>query len=100
MEAVLRAQAPDRGMRIEVEHQLAELYATAGFEGTRLDSVECGTTFCRISNRHESNDARSAFVRAASPNPPFNNEIFYTYGEGEPSTTTLYVARPGQRLPR
>jgi hypothetical protein len=100
METVLRSQAPDRGGRIEVERQLGELYKMPAFEGTHLESVDCVATLCRITSRHDSDEAMRAFVRTASSNPPFDNEVFYTYGEGNPPTTALYVARGRNRLPR
>jgi len=100
MEVALNAQTLDERFGAALEAQLEQLYSHPEFEGTRLESVECSPTLCRIASQHDSIDARRSFGAQAAQHAPFDTEVFYWYGQGEPPTTTLYVARSGESLPR
>jgi hypothetical protein len=97
MEVELESQPRDRTYERTVEDQLEIAYEA--FSGTRFISLECRSTLCKVTSQHDSREAMSEFTRDAAQHPPFNTEVFYSRGDGEAPTTTLYVARPGSALP-
>jgi len=99
MDAEIEMQARDRSFERAVEEQLHSVYTNVEFLGTSFDSLECRTTICRLKSRHDTRDAMRAFARSVARYSPFDNEVFYTYGEGESPVSTLYFARPGSSLP-
>jgi len=99
MDVEIESQARDRAFERDVEEQLRGVYQKAEFAGTRLESFECRSTLCRVTSTHDTREAMGEFAHNAAKYPPFNTEVFYSYGEGESPVSTLYVSRPGASLP-
>lgn len=100
MEFEIASQARTRAVEREVGEQLRVVYDTAEFEGTHFESLECYATLCRVKSRHDSREHMLTFARNAAKYPPFDTEVFYSYGEGETPVSTFYAAREGASLPR
>lgn len=99
MERLLAEQPADTEWQRDSLRQANGLFERFEIHGSRLDSVDCGQSVCRVSLQHDDEVARLQFVQSeALMEPPFNTELFGHY-DSEAGATRIYLARHGEHLP-
>jgi hypothetical protein len=88
----VRTGAPDPAWRPEQEAYAA----LREFSGTRVLSLTCIATFCRVDLSNDSAETKDKLVGEISTKPPFSGSgIAFRYDDSDPRHVTLYVQRPG-----
>lgn len=98
----LREEPPDPAWDGEVKPRIDGAMTTLAstLPGVKAQSVDCGSTLCRVVVVHEDPGSQKQLTGKISKIPPFDNEVYYAYDhDSSPPKTTLYVARTGTHLP-
>ena len=87
----LRTAAPDPAWRPEQEAHAA----LREVPGTRVQSLTCTATFCKVDLSNDSAETKDKLVGEIGTRSPFNGGIAFRYDDADPKHVTLYVQRPG-----
>jgi hypothetical protein len=101
VETHFRQESDDPTWSRDTEASIAQVLATAAFDGSRLLAADCRTTLCQVEVGHESEVAREGFTDNFPFALSFDTEVFYHHVDdgGGMSHTVMYVTRAGQQLP-
>lgn len=100
LEREFRAQTSDRDWAAAKEAEVRRFFAArAEARGSRLVSVDCRTTMCRVRVAHDEGDASDRFMEAAGHVPPFD-AAGARFPDPDPSASLVFLAREKTRLPR
>jgi hypothetical protein len=103
-EAELAAEARDQEFQTEVEGEARAAFAALGtdvFPTTRLGSVECGSTLCKIEVDQDSPTEQAIFAgRFNLDRRTFSVQRGADAGDPRHRGWTLFVTKKGHRLPR
>ena len=79
---------------------LRETFARS-LPGINVTQAACASTLCKLAVEHSDGESQTALMEKLSGAEGVDAEVYYLFDrEAVPPRTTLYVARPGQTLPR
>jgi hypothetical protein len=80
------------------EERLSEALRAQATPGTRLVSVECRTSLCGVTLRHDDPEGQRGVPHLLAPTLSYAAELVYAYSTEGPATTTVYISREGRGL--
>jgi hypothetical protein len=98
----LAAERQDIRWTREIRDTVDEMLRRAEFEGSSVRSAACGNSFCKVEIDHGSEIALYEFLenaRGMAGDSDAGGMAYRDRSEGE-LRTVIYVARPGEELPR
>ncbi|HET9933317.1 MAG TPA: hypothetical protein VFQ35_21580, partial [Polyangiaceae bacterium] len=97
-EATLASGIRDRSWERQSESALASVFTSPALAGSRLGSINCVESLCKIVVQYDRQDHSDPMEVSERVLAPFNAAAFFHHS---PSTneTYFYVARDGQPLP-
>jgi hypothetical protein len=99
-DAQLDSEAEDPAWSRPIEARIEAVLDTQEFAGTKLRAARCQQSLCRVEVGHDDADAQERFVQQVKHTQPFATSGYIrTSLPGEPTATTIYVAREGLQLP-
>jgi hypothetical protein len=99
----LHQEPRDSAWGTQVKQQIdgAMTTLTSQLPGVKEQSVDCGSTLCRVVVTHEDQSSQKEMAAKISRIAPFDNEVYYLYDHDSlPRRTTVYFARAESHLPR
>jgi hypothetical protein len=100
-EDMIQSEVTDVAWEREAQRTVAEALARPEFTGTRLESVTCAQTLCKILVRHDDSAARAKFIDADGLQViAFREHSGFSHYDRGARETLVYVARKGQPLPK
>ena len=100
IDAQLAAEAVDPAWSAEATVQFQNVMAKHS-DHAQSPATRCGQSMCRIVVSHPDKDSQRAFASEIAEEAMLETEVAYKYDvDADPPTTTMWVARPGHKLPR